>query len=217
MNKKFFSLIYGDQIRVAPGTKVVPADSFSTLVEASDVLTKIKTEAEEYRQQVVTECEQIKENAFKDGYQEGYQKWTEQLVFLEQEVERAHRESQQSIIPVALKAAKKIVGREIELFPDVIADIVSTNLKAVAQHKRITIYVNKNDYEALEKNKSRLRQLFESLESLSIRVREDIAPGGCVIETEIGIINAQIDHRWRVLEKAFESLIKSLPDELKRT
>jgi type III secretion protein L len=215
VSKKFFSLIYGDEIRLAPETKVIPGSTFSTLMEADEVLTKVKTEAEQYRQEVIKECEHIKENAFKEGYEAGYQQWAQQFVYLETEVKRAHQESQQSIIPVALKAAKKIVGREIELSSDVISDIVASNLKAVAQHKRITVYVNKVDYEALEKNKVKLRSLFETLESFSIRVRDDISPGGCVIETEIGIINAQIDHRWHVLEKAFEGLIKSSSDRPK--
>lgn len=209
MSKKFFSLIYGDQVKLAADTKIIPADSFSTLLNASDILSKIQSEAEQYRQQVIKECEQIKENAFKEGYEAGFQEWAQQLVHLEKEVEKAHLESQQSVIPVALKAAKKIVGKEIELSPETIADIVSINLKAVAQHKKITIYVNPGDFQALDKNKGRLRDIFESLESFSIRPREDINPGGCIIETEIGIINAQIEHRWDILEKAFEALIKS--------
>lgn len=209
MSKKIFSLIYGDQIRLAPETKIISASSFSILIEAQSVLSKVKQEADEYRQSIIKECEQIKENSFKEGYEAGYQEWAKQFAYFETEIKQIQQDSQKSIIPVALKAAKKIVGKEIELSPDVITDIVGSNLKAVAQHKRVTIYVNRNDYEALEKNKNNLRQLFESLESFSIRIRNDIDPGGCMIETEIGIINGQMEHRWHVLEKAFESLLPS--------
>ena len=51
------------------------------------------------------------------------------------------------IFPVALEAAKKIVGREIEASEDTIVDIVSNSLKAVSTHKKITIYVNRKDLE----------------------------------------------------------------------
>jgi type III secretion protein L len=209
VTKKFFSLIYGDTIHVAPGKKVLPAQSFSTLLEAFEVLERIQKDAEQYRLEVVKECEQLKEKAEKEGYEEGFKKWTEHLARLENEITLVHKETQQMIIPVALKAAEKMVGREIELSEDVIVDIVASNLKAVAQHKKITIYVNRKDLDTLEKNKPRLRELFESLESLSIRERNDIAPGGCVIETEIGIINAQLDHRWAILKRAFENLLKT--------
>jgi len=204
----------GNKIVEAPNSKVVPATEFSTLVSAEDVLKAIKADAETYRLQVVKEAEEVKEVAFKEGYESGFKMWAEKLVELENEIDKVHAELQKLIIPVALKAAKKIVGKEIELNDEIIADIVIANLKAVSQHKKITIYVNKRELDALEKNKNRLKEVFENLESLSIRERGDVAAGGCIIETEVGIINAQMDHRWNILEKAFENLIKTNPSAI---
>lgn len=215
MSKKLFTLIFGDRIHAAPKAKIIPAEELSTLQDASQILEHVKDDAEKYRLQVAKECEELKENAFKEGYEEGYKQWTELLANFEKQLEALHKEMHQVIIPVALKAAKKIVGKEIELSEDAIVDIVASNLKAVTQHKKITIYVNKKELDALEKHKQKLRDLFENLESLSIRPRDDVAPGGCIIETEVGIINAQMEHRWKVLEKAFEALMKSTPENLK--
>jgi type III secretion protein L len=117
------------------------------------------------------------------------------------------KEFEKVLIPIALKAAKKIVGREIELSEDVIVDIVSNALKPVVTHKKITVYVNRKDLDVLEKNKPRLKQLFETLEAFSLRERADVKEG-CIIETEGGIINAQLDNQWRILEKAFDNLVK---------
>ena len=200
MSKKLFTLIHGDRVLIAPKEKIIPAEEISTLQHAVEVLTHIKEDAEKYRLEVAKESEQIKENAFKEGYESGFKQWAEHLAQFEKDLEKAHKETEQAIIPIALKAAKKIVGREIELSEETIVDIVASNLKAVSQHKKITIFVNKKELEVLEKG-------------FSIRPRDDIEPGGCVIETEIGIINAQMEHRWRVLEKAFEALIKTAPDK----
>jgi type III secretion protein L len=60
----------------------------------------------------------------------------------------------------------------------------------------------------LEAAKSQIKKVFEHLESLSIQERSDIEPGGCMIETEAGIINAQLENQWRSLEIAFESFMK---------
>ena len=72
------------------------------------------------------------------------------------------------------------------------------------------LYVNKDDFEVLDKNKAKIKELFESLDSLSLREREDVERGGLVVETEAGIINAQIKDRWRNLEAAFDSLGEKL-------
>ena len=208
MSNKLFTLIYGDRLFAAPHKKWIPAKDFSTALDAVSLHDRIQEEAEKYRLEVAEECEQIKEHAFQEGYEEGYKEWAEHLVALENEIKKVHQELQQLIIPVALKAAKKIIGKEIESHEDVIVDIVASNLKAVSQHKKITIYVNKKDLEALEKQKNRIREMFESLESLSIRQRTDVEPGSCIIETEVGIVNGQMSHRLEMLTRAFEKLTK---------
>lgn len=208
MSKKFFSLIFGDKVHIAPKTKVISADAISKLMDAEEVLEKVKKDAEKYKIDVSSDCEKLKEQAQKEGYEEGYKQWAEHIAHLEAEIKKVREDVSKTVIPIALKAAKKIVGRELELKEDTIVDIVSNSLKSVAQHKKITIYVNKKDLEILEANRPRLKLLFESLEALSLRERSDINPGGCVIETEAGIINAQLENQWRTLENAFELLRK---------
>lgn len=208
MNKKFFSLIRGDAIHTAPETKIIPAEHFSSLLDARELLTQVKIDAEKYRIDVTAEAEQIKEQAYKEGFESGYQAWIEQIARMEEEISALRAEMEKMILPVSLKAAKKIVGREIETSDTAIVDIVSTCLKSVATHKKITIYVNKKDLGRLEAARPKLKDLFESLEVLSIRERPDIEQGGCVIETEGGIINAKLENQWRVLENAFEGMIK---------
>lgn len=209
MSKKLLTLIQEGSVHLAPGKKIIPASELGSLKDASEALKKVLEEGKQYRLDVAKECEQLKENAFKEGYEEGFEQWAEHLAKFEKQLEDLRQEMQKAIIPIALKTAKKMVGREIELSEETIVDIVASNLKAVAQHKRITIYVNKKELDILEKNKPRLRELFEHVESLSIRPRDDVSRGGCIIETEVGIVNAQMEHRWHVLEKAFEGSIKT--------
>ncbi len=208
MSKKFFTLIHGDKIHVAPKTKIIEAEAFSEMLSVEEMLEKVKADVKQYIDETAKESEKMKEAAQKEGFEEGFKEWANHIAKLEEEIISVRKELEKLIIPIALKAAKKIVGREIELSPDVIVDIVSHHLKAVAHHKKIKIYVNKADLERLEKEKANLKQLFETLESLSLIERNDVQPGGCVIETEGGIVNAQLDNQWSILERAFESLSK---------
>jgi type III secretion protein L len=68
--------------------------------------------------------------------------------------------------------------------------------------------VHHDDLVELEKSKSKIKKMFEHLESLSLQERDDIEPGGCMIETEAGIINAQLENQWRALEAAFETFMR---------
>ncbi len=208
MKKKLFNLIRGDAIHIAPKTKVLPAEEFSSLLNGLEMLEFVKADVQEFKINEREEDELLKIQAQKEGFEEGFKAWANALADLEKEIKQVRNDIEQTLAPIALKAAKKIVGREIELSDDTIVDIVSNSLKAVSQHRKVTIYVNKKDLSILEANRPKLRDLFESLESLSLRERADISSGSCIIETEGGIINAQLENQWRILEKAFETMLK---------
>jgi type III secretion protein L len=199
----FFTMIEKDEVHPAPRTKVIPAEDFSQLISAIDLVKKTKEEETVYRLGTARECETLKEIAQAAGFEEGLKKWNKLIEHLENEIKKVRHEMENSIVPLALTAVKKIIGREIESKPETISDIVATALKTVSHHKRVTLYVNKQDLETIEEEKPRLKSLFEHLETLTVTPREDVQPGGCIIETEAGIINAQLENQLRALESAF--------------
>lgn len=205
---KFFSLLYQGDIHLAADQKVIPAKDFSLLLSSHEVLEKAQQDAVEYKALVEKECEELKKQAKEEGFNEGLSEFNKHLLQFEKELRKIRHEMQKSILPIALKAAKKIVSKELELHPDTIVDIVLQALAPVKQNHRIKIYVNKADKDTLESEKPRIKEAFESLQSLSIQERSDVNPGGCIIETESGIINASIENQWRALESAFERYMK---------
>jgi type III secretion protein L len=205
---KFFSLIFQGDIHTAADEKIIPAEEYSILLKAFEVLEKAKEDAQKYRKQVEDECEELRKKASEEGFAEGLSKFNEYLLYFEKELRRIHHEAHQTVLPIALKAAKKIVGKELELHPATIVDIVLQALAPVTQSHRIRIYVNKADKDTLEANKPRIKEILEQIESLSIQERADVSQGGCIIETETGIINASIENQWRALEAAFEKYMK---------
>lgn len=205
---KYFTLIHGGEVRPAPDAKIVPSQEFSKLITASELLATVTSEAAHFRKTTAEEAETIKEAAFQEGFQEGLTSLNQHLLALDRDLKEIREEVQKRILPLALKAARKIMGEELKLHPERIVDIVMTSLKPVTQHRKVTIYVNRTDLEQLEQNRSKIKKMFEHLENLSIQERDDIEAGGCMIETEAGIINAQLENQWRALETAFESFMK---------
>lgn len=208
MSNKFFSLLQGEKLHLAPGVKIIPGESISTIMHAEEVLKTVNIQSEEYKMQVAAECEKLKEQAKQEGFEKGYFDWIEKLALLDEEIKKVRKEAENMIFPIALKAAKKIVGRELEISKSAVTDIISNSLKSVASHKKIKLYVNKKEFEQVERNKEQLKKIFENLEVLSIIPQDNIESAGCIIETEGGIINAQLENQWMILETAFQRLAK---------
>lgn len=207
MGTTLFQLIHsGDTVKLGTCKRIIPAEAFSELLSLEGLRHKIEEDAQKSREETLRECETVKAAAKKEGYEAGFAEWAKQVAALEKQRDEVRGEINKVVGPLALQAAKKIVGRELEVAPDAVADIIKSSLKAIAQHKQILIYVNPKELETIEGQKESLKAVFEKLESLSIRPREDIKPGGCVIETELGIINAQLENKWEALERAFLSM-----------
>lgn len=210
---KFFTIIEGGEVHLASDKKVLPAETFTKLVTAEELLDKVQKDAELYRLKIAEECEVLKELAEAAGFDAGLQKFADQIALLEQEIVNIREETENALVPLAITAVKKIIGKELELKGATITDIVATALKNVSHHRKITIYVNQRDLEYVETEKPRLKALFEHLESLSVSTREDIDPGGCIIETELGIINAKLENQLHALEAAFRLFFQHRKDE----
>ncbi|WP_316359318.1 HrpE/YscL family type III secretion apparatus protein [Candidatus Neptunichlamydia sp. REUL1] len=205
---KYFSLIYSGEITQGSDDKVIPSDEFSELLKATDVLNKAKADVKTYLENNKEECQKLLAKAEEAGFNKGLSEFNKQILYYQERVKQLEHELQKTILPLALKAAKKIVGRELELKPETIVDIVRQTLKPVTQNHHIKIFVAKQDKEALEERKKELRDILEHVQTFIIEEREDITPGGCIIETEAGIINASLENQWRALESAFETFMK---------
>jgi type III secretion protein L len=206
---KLFSLIEeGKDIHVAPGNKILPGKGYTAIYDAQEMLQKVREDIEKYREEVEEECKNLREEARKEGFNEGLDQWSKELARFDETIQKIRDETEKIIVPLALKAAKKIVSREMEIDKNTVVDIVSNALRAVAHHRHVVIYVNKTDLDALEENRPRLKNVLEQVDSLALQARDDVDIGGCIIETEGGIINAQLENQWAALEKAFNTLMK---------
>jgi len=203
---KFFSFIYQGEIHPATEDKVIPAEDFSTLMDVEEILRRAKEEVAQYKQDTEKECQELKEAARQEGFAEGLAQFNEHLLQFDKHLRHLRHQLQQQILPLALKAAQKIVGEQLALSPETIVEIVIQTLNPLIQNhhnRHFNIYVNKADKEILEAQKPKIKNLLEQLQVLTIQERSDVLPGGCIIETDSGIINASLENQWRALESAF--------------
>lgn len=205
---KYFSLTDEQSIQSSQNDKVIPASEFSMLLEAFEILEKTQAECQAKLERTKKACQNLRKKAKEEGHQEGLENFNQHLVQFEQQLKTLRTETQRQVLPIALKAAKKIVNKELEVNPNIIIDIVTGALRPVTQYRHIKIYVHKDDKERLEAEKESIGQMLDHVESFSIAERDNIELGGCIIETEAGIINASLENQWRALESAFETFMK---------
>lgn len=205
---KLFTLFNKTEVHLRPGKKVVPQESAALLFEALDLHKKTEEDAQNFTIQTEQECEVLREEAKQKGFEEGLASFTAHIALLEEEKTRIATEMRQKLPPLVIAAAKKILGKELTVNPEAFVDLIATALKATSQHRRIKIFVNKSDLEVIEKERPRLKAIFEHIETLNIIAREGIAEKSATIETEAGIVQVSLDSQLHALEKVFQQVLK---------
>lgn len=205
---KLFTLINKGSVHLTGDRKIISGDEVATLKSASEIVELAKSDAEEYKKATEVECEALKKEAEKEGFEEGIKRWNEEIFHLEEEMFKLKAEMQKTLLPLVMLAIRKILGKELEVHPEALVDVIANALKSVSQHRKITIYVRKADLELLEKERPRIKGLFENLQSLTLASKDEIEEGSCVIETERGILNVSIESQLKAIEEAFSKALK---------
>jgi len=189
--------------------------------ESERIINKAREEAKKILDEAQSKAEQMFQEAKTGGYQEGreegYKKGEEEVTRL---IDRLHviidkaidkrreilENTETQIVDLVMMIARKVVKVISESEKKVVIENVKQALNKVKGDTEVIIRVNTQDLELTTRHKKEFISMVESLEK--VRVEEDsrIAPGGCIIETSFGEIDARIQTQLEVLEEKIREL-----------
>lgn len=182
-----------------------------------EMVTYARSEAEEILHKAMQEAEAIKEQARESGAEEARRmaeegasdKVKEALATLNQAVierKKIIKDGESEILRLALKVAEQIIRSEVSLHRDVSLNIVSDAISRVNDREQVIIRVNREDLENIKKYKDRIGSVVDGIKSLSIIEDSTVEPGGCIIETNLGYVDARISTKIAAIEEAFRKV-----------
>ncbi len=183
-------------------------------IKTEELVDFAKNEAEQIVKKAMEESEQIREHAKESGLEEARRvaeetasdKVKEALETLNQAVierKKIIKDAEGEILRLSLKVAEQIIKSEVSLHRDVSLNIVSDAISRVSDREQVIVKVNREDLENIKKYKDRIGSIIDGIKSLSIVEDALVEPGGCVIETNLGYIDARISTKLSAIEEAF--------------
>jgi len=128
----------------------------------------------------------------------------------EERKETLFRENEVAIVQLAFEIAKKVVHQEISINPDLILYVVREALKKINQGSSLIVRLNPEDVAIFERGMKTYLPEIKQFTDVQIVSEESIERGGCILESDSGIINAELDVQ---LQKIEESLLEEKHDE----
>jgi flagellar assembly protein FliH len=183
-------------------------------LEGEQLVDYAKNESEQILKKAMQEAEGIKEQAKESGLEEAHrlaeesasEKVKDALQTLnDAAVERKKiiKDAENEILRLALKVAEQVIKSEVSLHRDVSLNIVSDAISRVSDREQVIIRVNREDLDNIKKYKDRIGSIVDGIKSLSIVEDSGVEAGGCVIETNLGYVDARISTKIAAIEEAF--------------
>jgi len=129
-----------------------------------------------------------------------------ELIKIRQEI---YLETEQEIVKLAMKIARKIVCNEIRVNKDTVVNVVKEALKKVEGNEKVKVKLSSKDLQFIKSEKPAIIDKITNIENVGFEMDESIPDGGCIIETESGDIDARIEKQFQAVEEAFECINKA--------
>ncbi len=169
---------------------------------------------------------EMEEEAYKKGFREGEMAARESskkslapvIITLEEalrELARVKNEiracAEKEAVELALAVAKKIVCQEISANNQIVLNVVKEALKKVESKEEIVIKINPVDLKVIERFRADTPELFQEIGDVVFKGDSSLTNGGCVIETNLGEVDARIEKQLMAVEEAFRSELSTMP------
>jgi flagellar biosynthesis/type III secretory pathway protein FliH len=162
---------------------------------------KIREEAKALLARVGQEMERAKQEGFEQGKQAGLENALEMLVRVKELRAKLFSDNEKEIVRLVFEIAKKVIGREFNQNDKAIMNVIRLALSDAVGDK-IIVRLNPKDYEIIKKNEKELVGAVEAGMTLNFKEDLDVQAGGCVVDTDIGTIDAQLDTQLHAIKKA---------------
>jgi flagellar assembly protein FliH len=124
-------------------------------------------------------------------------------VVLSKAIERRNeiiQESENQVVALVLAIAKKVIKVISENQKNVVINNIVQSLQKLQQKSDVIVRVNLADLEIATKHKQDILKMAERVQTITIAEDSTVDPGGAIIETDFGEIDARIASQLREIE-----------------
>ena len=161
------------------------------------------------------EAAQIKETAYQEGFNAGLQQAQADLeafrnvlgAFMGAE-DRVFNEIAPNILSIAMEIAQKIIKTEIKSDPQIVLDTVIDVLKTLSKNEpKIVLRINPIQVQYIKDVLPEQIRLLGMETKLSILSDESVTEGGCIVQTNNGLVDASIEAQLEIVQNALRSIV----------
>jgi len=193
------------QLEFSPDSKVIKAADYLAFVEADKALDCAQDEAA----RIIAEARDVYEHEKKKGYAKGIEEGKGAMA--ERMLDTVHKtvdyfaSVEETLCSLVMTAMKKILGEMDD--KDLVLKVVRNALALVRNQKQVVLRVSPMDQETVQSKINDIMADFPGVGFIDIVPDGRLKKDGCILESDIGIIDASLDVQMEAIRR---SLMKSI-------
>jgi flagellar assembly protein FliH len=189
--------------------------------KAQEVMAKAQEEAKKLLEESQLYCQsayaQAQRDGFEEGRQQGYEEGRQQAQAIIEEVkelfaqlrderERTLQSLEPEVAKLALRIAREVIQSEVNMNQEIVLNTVRNALGGLKGRDEVILHINSEDQDLVEQQRKLLEKFLEGVKSFTIVSDSRVERGGCIIETNLGNVDARISTKLQTLETAFKEV-----------
>jgi len=192
-------------VKVVPTAKILKRDEHAFILEGQRILEAARHEAALIRQQAETDAAKKRDEGFLKGQEEGKAKIAEHIVECMGQSAVYFSKVEDVMVDLVMRAVRQVIGEMNQR--DVVERLVRRALESTRNESQITIRVSPGQADWIKSRISAIMQTFPKIQFLDVQPDHRLMENGCILETEIGVVDATLETQLKAIEKA---LIRSM-------
>lgn len=125
-----------------------------------------------------------------------------------------HAQNEAHLIKLVFQIASRLAKRELRNDDTAVLEIIRDAVSLSQDEENVRVRVAPEQFEFLEQLKKQTGREFEVMKKITIEPSPDVTPGGCIVETNYGEVDARIEQRVSQLWTAFSESIPKVKDKI---
>ncbi len=197
----------GDAVLPAPGVRVLRADDYSRLLEAGALLAVARERAEAIRAEAEDAYEARKREGYEDGVMEGRMEQAEKMMETAMQAVEYIENIEETLVKVVSSAVRKIIGELDDR--ERIVRVVRAALVSVRSQQKVLIRICPADETAVRRElAAMIASAPGGVSFLDVSADPRMKPGDCILESELGVVDAGLETQLKAIENALAGKIK---------
>ena len=181
------------------GTKILRAKEHARLLEAADIIEAVRERAREIEAQAEETYRRRYDEGYADGLEAGRMENAEKMMETVLASVEFIEGIENTVVDVVNRSIRKVIG-DIDA-EERVRRIVGTALAHVRGEQKVTVRVSPADEPAVSK-------AMTSGSYLNVVADPRLKRDSCILESDLGVIDASLETQLKALERAFSAKIR---------